>query len=203
MFDVSVSPLPTSVRSIVIACLLGSLIALAAAPLVMPDSYSWIADTTSESAAQGLDWAWVARLGFVTLGTGVILLAAYRRSEWGEWGASFHFAFGILMLAAAVFSNRPIEAGVPADMLEDTIHSVAASLMGFAFAGGVVAVVLRRRPARPEALDFVAVIASAAIPLGMAMWPESAGLLQRVMFLIAYAWHARQALGSRRRWATG
>jgi hypothetical protein len=38
-------------------------------------------------------------------------------------------------------------------------------------------------------LDFVALIGSAAIPLGMAAWPEEAGILQRVMFLIAYTWY--------------
>jgi len=56
----------------VLAGLGASAAALAAAPALMPASYSWISDTTSQSAAQGLSGAWLARLGFVLLGLSVM-----------------------------------------------------------------------------------------------------------------------------------
>lgn len=42
-----------------------SMALLALAPLALPESYSWIELGTSESAAQGVEGAWVARAGFV------------------------------------------------------------------------------------------------------------------------------------------
>lgn len=176
-----------------------SALALGMAPLLMPESYSWVANTTSESAAQGLPGAWLARSGFVLFGVGVIWLAFKSPGRWGRWGAATHISFGLLMVAAAVFSNSPIANGVPVDTLEDTLHSFAATLMGFAFAIGVVVVAWRRPrvPAPSRVLDVLAIIASVAIPLGMTLWPQVAGLLQRSMFLIAYLWYSKEALTDR------
>lgn len=52
----------------VIALLVVSAAALVLAPAFMPAGYDWVRHTTSESAAQGLAGAWVARLGFVAFG---------------------------------------------------------------------------------------------------------------------------------------
>jgi hypothetical protein len=78
-----------------------SVVALALAPALMPDGYSWLSMTTSESAAQGAYGAWLARLGFVLFGLSVLLLASVRRAGWGPTATALHAAFGLLMLAAA------------------------------------------------------------------------------------------------------
>jgi hypothetical protein len=169
-----------------------SALALALAPLVMPAGYSWVSQTTSESAAQATSGAWVARLGFALFGLSVLALVPGCLRRWGRWGAPLHAAFGVLMVAAAVFSNRPWRAGVDWSRAEDLLHSVAASAMGIAFAAGVVAVAVVVRRAR--ILDVVAVAASVLLPLGMTVWPGIDGALQRLMFLIAYAWYAVEAL---------
>jgi hypothetical protein len=49
----------------VIVLLLAAMAALALAPLLMPDSYSVLGHSVSESAAQGVDGAWLARLAFL------------------------------------------------------------------------------------------------------------------------------------------
>ncbi len=60
----SVAP-PVRVHRPAIGAILGFLVAsatsLALAPTLMPESYSWVSHTTSESAAQGVG-AWLARL---------------------------------------------------------------------------------------------------------------------------------------------
>lgn len=43
-------------------------------------------------------------------------------------------------------------------------------------------------------LDVAALAASVTIPLSMGAWSGSAGLLQRLMFLVAYLWYAIEAL---------
>lgn len=190
-------------REVVVLGALGlSVVALAVAPLVLPADYSWISQTTSEAAAQGTHGAWMARLGFLLFGLAVVVLATAAEQRWGAAGAALHGAFGGLMAAAAAFSHRAWQAGRDFDRNEDLLHSLAASAMGVAFAAGVVAaavVAARRGLPRGKALDIVAVTASVVLPLGMTALPQVDGVLQRLMFGVAYVWYAREALGLLRR----
>jgi hypothetical protein len=185
-------------------CLGGSALALALAPLLMPDSYSWVSHTTSESAAQGVSGAWLARLGFLVFGLAVLWLAAFAGARWGRWDRLFHGMFGVLMAATAAFSHRPFEPGIMFDRTEDLLHSVTATAMGFAFAIGVVAVMVSRpgRLTSRHALDAAALVASVVIPLSMVAWSRNAGLLQRSMFLVAYLWYGTEALDTTGRRST-
>ena len=180
----------------VFACLVASAQSLALAPLLIPADYSWFAHTTSESAAQGTDGAWLARLGFLLFGLGVIWLAALKRRVWGRWATVLHISFGVFMIAAAVFSARPWDPTLPYDLIEDFLHSIAATAMGFSFAIGVVAIVLRR--ANDELtfrwLDAAAIATSVVLPVGMMLVTDVAGALQRGIFLVAYVWYGRETL---------
>jgi putative copper export protein len=168
---------------------------LAVAPALMATGYSWVSRTTSESAAQGVSGAWLGRLGFLLFGLSVLLLCDVCRRPWGRWGTALHAAFGALMTAAAAFSHRPWRAGQAFDRTEDLLHSVAATGMGIAFAAGVVAVALRRGPVRRRRVpDVVAVGAAVALPLAMSVAPALDGLLQRLMFVVAYGWYAVEAI---------
>jgi hypothetical protein len=188
----------------VLACFVTSALALAFAPTLMPADYSWISHTTSESAAQGVDGAWLARLGFLLFGLGVIWLAARNHRIWGHWATVLHISFGVFMIAAAVFSVRPWDVTLAYDPIEDLLHSVAATAMGFSFAFGVVAIVLRRGndDSTFRWLDAVAIVASVVLPLGMMLVTDVAGALQRGIFLVAYAWYGREAVLVWRREAT-
>lgn len=165
--------------------------ALLLAPLAIDHSYSWTRHTTSESAGQAVEGAWVARAGFVLFGLAVLWLVQSGVLARGRWSRITHSTFAVSMLCVAAFSSRSWQTTVPHDRVEDTLHSVAATTMGFAFAFGVVATALDRRW---RAFDLVAVVASVVLPMGMAMAPSRAGLLQRVMFLVAYLWFGREAL---------
>jgi hypothetical protein len=174
-----------------------SVVALAAAPLVVPPDYSWISQTTSQAAAQTVPGAWLSRLGFLLFGLAVVVLATGAARRWGAWGVALHGAFGGLMAAAAAFSHQPWQPGRDFDRTEDLLHSVVASAMGFAFAAGIVVtavVAARRRQRRNTVLDIAAVVASVVLPLGMTVLPQVDGVLQRLMFAVAYVWYAREAL---------
>ncbi|WP_366635911.1 DUF998 domain-containing protein [Aquisalimonas sp.] len=137
---------PNKKRAIgVLLCLLASAIALGTAPFIMPEDYDWISHTTSESAAQQVEGAWLARLGFLLFGIGVLWLSAGAGVLWGRWGTLLHVAFGLFMIAAGVFSASSWDPAVPHDAVEDALHSMAATAMGFAFAFAIVAIVVRRR----------------------------------------------------------
>jgi hypothetical protein len=131
----------------VLFCLGASVISLLAAPLLMPESYDWIQHTTSESAAQGLQGAWLARLGFLSFGLAVIWLAVIRKQGWPRASFWMHTAFGVFMFVTAAFSVRPWIEAHPFDPVEDGLHSFTATAMGFAFAFGVLACLLKRTSA--------------------------------------------------------
>jgi hypothetical protein len=176
--------------------LVASAAALAAAPLLMPAPYSWVSHTISESAAQGLQGAWLARLGFLLFGLAVLWLTSLSRESWNKWAVGSHAGFGSLLMAVAAFSHKPFLQGVAFDVVEEWLHSGAATLVGFAFAAGVSAVAVgrHRRGEGIRALDVAALLASVLIPLGMGAWPGGAGVLQRTMFVVAYVWYTGEAM---------
>jgi len=162
----------------------------------MPPGYSWLTHTTSESAAQALEGAWLARLGFILFGLAVIWLASFKSPVWARAAVWFHLAFGVCMVGTAAFSHHPWLAGVPFDPVEDILHSLTATVMGFAFALGVVVRFWQRgtEDRVGRVLDVTAVAAATFLPLLMATQPEIIGLLQRLMFAVAYLWYGREAL---------
>lgn len=180
----------------VLFLLAGSAVAVAFAPVVLDNSYSWMAHTTSDAAGQGVQGAWLTRLGFVTFGLGVLWLSHWMIAVWRRPATALHVVFGSCLMAVAAFSLRSWQVGAPYDRTEDLLHSVAATVMGFAFALGVVAVGARPgRPASYRVLDLVAIAVSVVIPLSMAASGEHSGALQRAMFAVAYLWYATEALG--------
>jgi hypothetical protein len=183
------------VAAAALAGLAASALAVAAAPALMPASYSWITNTTSESAAQGITGAWLARVGFVLFGLAVTALAVRCPPAWGAWASVLHYAFGAFMICAAAFATRPWT-GQVFDRTEDALHSAAATAMGFAFAIGVAAAAIhqRRRTVGALLLDAVAVTASIVVPLVMLAAPGVDGATQRLIFAIAYLWYACAAV---------
>jgi hypothetical protein len=199
IIDALLSPIPEQrpqIPAVGVLLLLGfSAASLLVAPVFMPESYYWIRHTTSESAAQGVPGAWLARLGFLSFGLAVIWLAVILKPVWSRGAVWMHVAFGVLMIATAAFSVRLWIEDLPFDPVEDGLHSFTATAMGFAFAFGVLARLLGRKPDDRwgRVLDVIALAASVGIPLIMVYQADFGGLVQRLMFLIAYVWYGREA----------
>jgi hypothetical protein len=178
-----------------VGLLVVSAVALLLAPTQMPDGYSWLRHTTSESAAQGVRGAWLARLGFLIFGLAVIGIANQQQGKWTTAVRWLHGAFGVLMVATAAFSTRSWLPDSPYDPVEDALHSFTATFMGFAFAIGVALRLRHRGASWPgRAVDLIAILAAVAIPLTMGAFPQWDGLLQRGMFAIAYVWYGFELL---------
>lgn len=176
-------------RWAVVGLLLASLLALLLAPTQMPASYDWLQHTTSESGAQGVAGAWLARLGFLLFGLAVLAETAVLHKIWPVPVRFFLGAFGVCLTAVAAFSARPWLPNLPYDPVEDWLHSFFATGMGFAFALGV-GWRWWQRPwqAKMRAVDLVVVGTAVFIPLAMSLLPNWDGLLQRLMFSVAYCW---------------
>lgn len=170
-----------------------SFAALLLAPALMPEDYSWLTQTTSESAAQGLDGAWLARLGFLLFGLAVLWLSSTAREIWAQTAVWMHIGFGVMMVATAAFSHQPFTPGVPFDPVEDWLHSFTATLMGFAFSFGVFFRFLQRGKSAIQVLDLAALASAIVMPLLMMNIPGIGGLIQRMMFLMSYLWYGTEA----------
>lgn len=179
----------------VLAILAVSVVCFALAPLLMPDSYSIVENAVSESGAQGVENAWLARTGFLLFGFGVLALARLNGASWGWWGQLAFRIHGIALIAAAAFSHMPWEE-VRYDAFEDFLHSVAASTVGAAFTIGVLLVSFRRGPGSGLArfVDVVAIVAAIGISMLIFNVEGVAGLVQRIMFGIAYLWFGMEAI---------
>ena len=192
---------PSSMRHVfscvgIVLLLICSAFCIYIAPLSMPIDYSWLSNSISESGAQGLHHAWIARLGFLLFGLGVLWLTLYRRTTWASGTYWMQLTFAVSMLGTAAFSHKPWLAGAQIDPVEDFLHSLTATGMGFAFAFGVVVRFMQRRKNErfQRTSDLVAILAASMLtPIGGAM-PAIVGLLQRTMFAIAYLWFIQEAL---------
>lgn len=154
-----IAPRPIGAASAV-ALLLASALSSALAPLVLADSYDWVRHTTSEAGGQGVEGAWLARGGFVLFGLAVLHVVGLNRERWHAMAGFCHRFFAVAMIAVAAFSLRSWEDGAAYDRIEDLLHSVAATAMGFAFAFGVAAVgsVIVRNGGRVRVLDVTAAL---------------------------------------------
>ncbi len=181
----------------VLVLLAGAFVVFALAPLAMPASFDWVEHGISESAAQGIDNAWIARIGFILFGLAVIWLAQLRHRAWGPLGTAMHLMFGVSMFGVAAFPTRHWDHAVAYVDNDDLLHSVFAGTIGFGFIAGVVAVMIARKlPTLRAAMpDLAALAITISVPLFMSadIW----GALQRVMFLTAGLWYAREAWHTR------
>ncbi len=178
----------------VLVVLAASASCVALAPLLMPESYSIIEHSISESAAQRVEGVWLARAGLLLFGLGVLALSSAAGDRWGPWGRIAHRGYGVAIISTAVFAHMPWE-DVPYDEFEDLLHSIGSFVVGLSFVVGVVFVgIERRRPSRSaRVFDGIAVTASVVIPIVMFSLDGYAGLVQRLMFLIAYGWYGSEA----------
>jgi hypothetical protein len=172
---------------------------IAAAPILMPAGYSWVANSISESGAQGVTGAWATRVGFLLLGLGVILLSTSKDMSWRSPARVLLGIYGFLMLCVAAFSTSWFDTTIPSNATESMLHSVAASVTGFFYGIGIFWVALTERPmsTRWRIFSLVVVASSIALPIGAGVFSDLGGLLQRLMFLLAFIWFIGEARRAR------
>ena len=164
-------------------------------PLFSPNEFSWLRHSTSEQAGQHLAGAWIMRTGFVAYGTGVLLAAVIDWRKRPLVRAALTL-FGVGLVGTAIWSNAPILQGVPANMQEDWLHSVASGVVGFAFALACAARVFAPGGSRRDALAWSGLVVAVLVPLAMNALPDFRGLLQRGMFVFSFAFVLREFLNS-------
>lgn len=156
-------------------------------PLFSADGYSVIKHTTSELGAQNTPNSWVMNITFILLGVicigeSLINLHKYR----------FHqiilILFGIGLILSGLFKHMPIDHEISYSLREDELHSMASSLGGMSFTIFVFSSIfmLNKRGNRYVALAVGIVIS--ILSLAIFKFPDYAGLSQRLIFILSFAW---------------
>jgi hypothetical protein len=88
----------------------------------------------------------------------------------------------------AVFRHAPINEGIPYSVLEDTIHSFFASVVGFSFTAFAISAAFIEKTSGKRI--FALLIGFLATGLSILMFSVTSftGLWQRLLFMITFAW---------------
>ncbi len=171
--------------------ILAILTAIILGPAFSPPEFDWMRHSTSEQAGQHMPGAWIMRAGFVAYGTSILAAVALRPRK-AVWARIALSVFGGGLIATAIWSNAPIVPGLAADLREDWLHSVASGVVGTAFAAACAARLFAPGGSRTDALAWLGLVISVAIPLAMEAQPELRGLLQRAMFGFSFIYVLRE-----------
>jgi hypothetical protein len=163
-------------------------------PFASHPAYSSITHSVSELAGQSMPNAWIMRAGFVAFG-GAVLLAAFADLRANPAVNAALCLFGAGMVGSAIWSPVPIAAVGGGSRAEDDLHSIAASMMGAAFAFACAARfwVVRAGAASRGSTDWFSaagVVIAVVIPVLMFQFPAVTGALQRGMFMFSFVWIA-------------
>jgi len=156
-------------------------------PFFSVDEYSILKNTTSHLGAQGAPYAWAMNVVFALLGAASVLDGWEPLSDYWLHKALLS-VFGASLVLTAVFQHAPIVQGIAFSAREDSLHSVFASATGASFTlfaiAGVFVESSRIRRLVAGGVAAVAVILSMLI-FSVA---DYAGIWQRAMFIVAFAW---------------
>lgn len=169
------------------------LLMLATAPLFVADSYSIVEQTLSESGGQGVDGAWVFRLGVLLTSLAVSVLSTRAETLWGHQGAFWLRMYAVSLVFLAVFPESPWY-GDDYNAIVAGLHTLSGVLTAASFILGVAAVSSRREGApRAKAFDWL-VMATVGLMPQLMLLVDFGGLLQRSMVLLGYVWLIGQSI---------
>jgi len=181
------------VAAVGLLLIVAAVVLIAVAPLLLDDGYDPLRHSISESAAQFVVMAWAARTALLFSGLAVLAACVVRAAAWGFVATSAFAVFGVCWTLTAAFSTRSWVESAPFVALDDTLHSVFASAMAIIIVGGIALIVSGRTVSTRWRWATLGLVAAATfLPLVGVLYPEVAGLAQRIMFAAAYAWFARE-----------
>ncbi len=182
------------IRSFAIAAIMLAALGVLLTPSAMDAGYSWLQNSISETGGQGVANAWLGRSTLFLSGTGVLLVTALK---WRVWSTTAKFSmalFGTMWCLSAFFSTKSWVSAAPFDVAESIIHSALASAMAIVVLGALALGLRKTNVTKTDgALAFLLASAATFLPLASLLYPDLAGLFQRLMFLYTYFWFIREA----------
>ena len=157
---------------------------------VAPSTYHWREHTISQLAAQRYALAWIMRAGFVGFGGLVVIgaLQRLRRARATAYRDLPLLAYGLAMALAGIYSTRFWVLAVCYSPREASLHSAMATLAGVALSLAVLLCWLRDLRTGHRGWHGVALIGILGLSLAFGLAGRRAGLVQRALYLVGFAW---------------
>ena len=166
-----------------IGILLFSAAALAG-PWYTVAGYSVVRNLISELGAQHTANSMIMVAGFLALGLGLVADGVRRFQRM----ALPFMAFGAFMALAGLFAHKPLDPAVQVDEAAHAMHGLLASLAGISITVGLVWYAIRTSGTWRRWVALALGGLCVALPLAMLALPAWQGLIQRVMYLLVFAW---------------
>jgi len=156
-------------------------------PFYSADSYSIIKNTTSHLGAQNTPNAWIMNMAFVLVGTFCVLEAWLHLREF--WFPKILLSiFGLGLVFTGMFQHAPIIEGVIFNSLEDKLHSIFSTIVGFSFTVLAISSAFIEKAAKQRIIDIAVGFTATALSILMFYYPDYSGIWQRAIFIISFTW---------------
>jgi len=156
-------------------------------PFYSAEGYSLFKNTTSQLGAQNTPNSWIMNITFGLLGLASILEVMFHLRRF--WFQKVMLSiFGLSLILTAVFSHAPIIENLPYNEVENQLHSIFASIVGFSFTVFSVSVAFIEQGKVRRILALFVGLTATVLSLLMFYISDYSGLWQRVMFVISFAW---------------
>ncbi len=156
-------------------------------PFFSVEGYSILKNTTSHLGAQNTPNAWIMNTVFFLLGMACIYegwfhLKGYRFQQ------IILIVFGASLFLTGIFKHAPINASLPYNLMEDELHSLFATIVGFSFTIFAISAAFIEGSAGKRILALVVGLSAIGFSGLIFVMTDFAGVWQRMMFMLAFAW---------------
>ncbi len=156
-------------------------------PFYSADTYSIIKNTTSHLGAQSTPNAWIMNVAFVLVGISCTLEAWLHLGRF--W---FHkillSIFGLALALTGIFHHAPIIEGAIIKSLEDNLHSIFASSVGFSFVIFAISSTFIEKAVKHRIINVAVGLVATALSILMFYLPDYSGIWQRAIFITSFLW---------------
>jgi len=165
---------------------IGMILVMFILPRFSMEGYSILRNTTSQLGAQNTPNAWVMNGIFVLLGLACIVDGwTYLRNYWFQ--NVVLTVFGVGLILTAIYSHAPIE-GVAFDVRQDQLHSLFATIVGLSFTLFAFSCAFIGKSTKQRLFALLAGVIATILSMFIFSVPAYAGVWQRLMFLLSFAW---------------
>lgn len=158
--------------------------AAVAGPWYTVDGYSSISHVISLLGAQNTPNNFIMVSGFMALALGIVSDGIKRFSM----PLLPFIAFGLCMGLAGLLAHRPLSSEIAFSEFAHQAHSILATLAGISITVGLLWQAARQPVLWVRAITIALAILCFALPLCMLAFADIQGFIQRVMYLLIFAW---------------
>ncbi len=160
-----------------------------------PPGYVWTRHTISELASQGHANKWIMQTGFIGFG---LLLAGGLAWKFFTLGRINYpdlliMVYGLAILITGIFCAAPIDSSLSFSANDARLHSLFATIAGFALVGGILWYLIISPDKRGVHLTFLVLITGISMLFGLSesgTIPIGKGIIQRGLYLVSFIWLA-------------